>query len=138
MSQSSIEEDTEVSEILQNQLYYNGDILDASLQVVAGYTTQSLGYLESIVHFAYVLLRMLDKYSKNKTFMFMRKRKASRKKRLGAEKAKAATDGEAPIPEEYAYSEEEDNVPDKEAPSYAEHAFTFAAFEKVGTLMCLD
>ncbi|RSH83343.1 Topoisomerase 1-associated factor 1 [Apiotrichum porosum] len=128
---SSIEEDTEVSEILQNQLYYNGDILDASLQVVAGYTTQSLGYLESIVHFAYVLLRMLDKYSKNKTFMFMRKRKASRKKRLGAEKAKAATDGEAPIPEEYAYSEEEDNVPDKEAPSYAEHAFTFAAFEKV-------
>lgn len=43
MSHSSDEEDSEAAAIIQNQLYYNGDILDASLQVVSNYKDQSVG-----------------------------------------------------------------------------------------------
>jgi hypothetical protein len=42
MSTSNVEEDVEVAEILQNQLYYNGDILDSSLSVVSQYKDQSV------------------------------------------------------------------------------------------------
>jgi replication fork protection complex subunit Tof1/Swi1 len=40
------EDDVEVAEILQNQLYYNGDILDSSLAVISGYKDQSLAYVD--------------------------------------------------------------------------------------------
>ena len=42
MAISAEEEDVEVAEILQNRLYYNGDILDSSLQVVSQYKDQSV------------------------------------------------------------------------------------------------
>ncbi|ORY33101.1 timeless protein-domain-containing protein [Naematelia encephala] len=124
MSTSEDDEDLEIAEILQNQLYYNGDILDSSLSVIAQYKDQSVAYLTSVVHFAYVFLRMLEKYSKNKAFMFVRKRKAARKKR----KAIEALPETAALPEEY--GNEEDVEPERDTPSYAEHAFTFTSFEK--------
>jgi replication fork protection complex subunit Tof1/Swi1 len=43
MAVSKLEEDLEVAEILQHQLYYNGDVLDSSLEVVAKYKDQSIG-----------------------------------------------------------------------------------------------
>jgi replication fork protection complex subunit Tof1/Swi1 len=42
MAVSDQEEDNEVAEILQHQLYYNGDVLDSSLEVVAKYKDQSV------------------------------------------------------------------------------------------------
>ena len=132
MAASKEEEDVEVANILQDQLYYNGDILDSCLQVISHYKDQSVAYLDSVVHFAYVLLRMLEKYSKNKTFMFIRKKKANRRKK----KAKAAgKEAESAKPEDYHGDSEEDEngemPPDRNAPTYAEHAFTFQSFEKV-------
>lgn len=86
-------------------------------------------YLDSVVHFAYVLLRMLEKYSKNKSYMFVRKRRAAKSKRKGNE----GRDGSAPIAEDYDQEDEEAALleADKDMPSYAEHAFTFQSFEKV-------
>ncbi|TXT09069.1 hypothetical protein VHUM_02543 [Vanrija humicola] len=127
MAHSTDEEDSEAAAIIQNQLYYNGDILDASLRVVSNYKDQSVGYLEAIIHFAYVLLRMLERYSKDNAYMYVRKRKSAQKKRRAL---KALNTGEAPIPEEYANEEEEDIGPDEDTPSYREHAFTFASFEQ--------
>jgi replication fork protection complex subunit Tof1/Swi1 len=75
---------------------------------------------------------MLERYSKNKSFMFVRKRKAMRNKR---KKAKDAAATQSTVPEEYGNDEEEEAEPDRDAPSYAEHAFTFTAFEKVGSLL---
>jgi replication fork protection complex subunit Tof1/Swi1 len=125
MAVSEQEEDNEVAEILQHQLYYNGDVLDSSLEVVAKYKDQSVAYLDSVINFAYVLLRMLERYSKTKTFMFIRKRKAARKKRKEiAENPEAV----GTIPDE---ENEADLEADRDMPSYAEHAFTFTAFEKV-------
>ena len=78
---------------------------------------------------------MLEKYSKNKSYMFIRKRKTVRRKRKAAEAADAAGkegEGSAPIPEDYqGVDEEETALAEKDAPTYAEHAFTFQAFEKV-------
>ncbi|WVQ93115.1 hypothetical protein IAU59_000179 [Kwoniella sp. CBS 9459] len=127
MAASKNEEEVEVAEIVQNNLYYNGDILDSSLSVISQYKDQSVAYLDSVIHFAYVLLRMLEKFSKNKAFMFIRKKKAARKKRQQNLQNPAESGG---MPEEYGNEEEEALGPDQEAPSYAEHAFTFQAFEK--------
>lgn len=72
---------------------------------------------------------MLEKFSKNKAFMFIQKR-AHKKKNLPRRK----TETEAPIPEEYAYDEEEEGGVgsyEEDAPTYQEHAFKFTAFEKV-------
>jgi len=44
MSASEVEDDVEVAEILQHQLYYNGDILDSSLTVISQYKDQSVAY----------------------------------------------------------------------------------------------
>ncbi|WVR08981.1 hypothetical protein IAU60_006041 [Kwoniella sp. DSM 27419] len=126
MSVSSDEEDVEVAESLQDKIYYNGDILDSSLSVISQYKDQSVAYLDSVVHFAYVLLRMLEKYSKNKSYMFIRKRKAAKKKRIEADPQAADSN----MPEEYGNEEEEALLPDKDVPSYAEHAFTFQTFER--------
>ena len=43
MSMSADEDDQKVAQILQDQLYYNGDILDSCLQVVSQYKDQSIG-----------------------------------------------------------------------------------------------
>lgn len=131
MSTSTNESDAEAAETLQHSIYYNGDILDTALTVVAQYKDQSIAYLDSVIHFAYVLLRMLEKYSKNKGYMFVRKKKARRAKKKAAQDA--AEQGKE-MPEEYAEDEgalEED----KEGPSYAEHQFTFNAFEQVSLVL---
>ncbi|ODO09506.1 topoisomerase 1-associated factor 1 [Cryptococcus amylolentus CBS 6273] len=132
MASSPDEEEVEVAEIMQHQLYYNYDILDSALSVVREYKNQSIAYLDSIIHFAYVLLRMLERYSKTKSFMFIRKRKNTHRKRK--EQQVDPNDSEEvrrrTIPEEYGNEEEADQGPDQDAPSYEEHAFTFQGFEK--------
>lgn len=42
MARSHDKEEAKTAEVLQNQLYYNGDILDAALEVVARYKDQSI------------------------------------------------------------------------------------------------
>ena len=127
MALSSEEEDVEAAEILQNQIYYNGDVLDSSLQVITTYRDQSISYLDAIVNFAYVLLRMLEKYSKTKSYMFVRKRKAAKKKRKAVADAASTS-----VPEEYVGDDEAEGMDeDRDAPSYKEHAFQFAQFEQV-------
>jgi replication fork protection complex subunit Tof1/Swi1 len=48
MAVSDQEEDNEVAEILQHQLYYNGDVLDSSLEVVAKYKDQSVASVPTL------------------------------------------------------------------------------------------
>lgn len=130
MSTSNDELDSEAAETLQHSIYYNGDILDTCLNVVARYKDQSVAYLDSIIHFAYVLLRMLEKYSKNKGYMYVRKKKARRAKKKAMALSEGGTKENGDMPEEYA-EDEGAELPEKEGPSYAEHQFTFKAFEQV-------
>lgn len=125
MMQSGEEDDKEVADVLQNQIYYNGDLLDTALQFFTilrpDNKNQPLTLQDSTVHFAYVLLRMLEKYSKSKSYMYVRKRKGARKKQ-----------GAVPVND---IDDENEEMLDtqKGEPSYSEHAFTFTTFERVRT-----
>lgn len=64
----------EVSQILQDKLYYEGSTLDMVLSVASTYKNQPIRYLDTIVNLVYVLLKMLEKYSKNKDYMYVKKK----------------------------------------------------------------
>ncbi|KZT26081.1 timeless-domain-containing protein [Neolentinus lepideus HHB14362 ss-1] len=73
----------EAAEILQQQLIYSGEILDVAFQSLQTYRegTQSLAYLRASVSLAYNLFKMLEKWSKTKGEMYVRKRVKARKKK---------------------------------------------------------
>ncbi|KAF5325413.1 hypothetical protein D9619_010000 [Psilocybe cf. subviscida] len=122
MSTSEIADDIlkEAAEVLQQQLVYNGEVLDIALESLKTYKpgTQSLAYLDSSVYLAYALLRMLERWGKqqgNETYV---RQRAARKKR----KSRGIT--------------EEEGIPDVEEEEEEDHEeiinetmFTFEAFE---------
>lgn len=78
----------EAAALLQQQLVYNGQVLDAALDGLRVYKdgTQSLTFLRSSVHLAYALMRMLEKWAKTTgDGTYVRKRTKPRRKR-GANK----------------------------------------------------
>ncbi|KAI0073615.1 timeless-domain-containing protein [Panus rudis PR-1116 ss-1] len=113
----------DAAQTLQQQIIYNGEILDISLESMRTYKegTQSLAYLESSVYLAYSLLRMLEKWSKRGSGeVYVRKK--TKKKR----KAKQNHDTEAgPVPD---VEEEEEKDPEEEEIIH-EQMFTFDSFE---------
>ena len=61
------EEDVaDAARLLQQQIVYNGEVLDIALDSLKAYRegTQSLAYLDASVHLAYALLRLLEHYAK--------------------------------------------------------------------------
>jgi len=89
MAASDIEDAAlhDAATVLQHQLIYNGEILDVTLESLKVYKegTQSLAFLDSSVHMAYVLLKILEQWSKGRgaNDVYVRKRKAKRRKRQG-------------------------------------------------------
>ncbi|KAH9903300.1 timeless-domain-containing protein [Cubamyces lactineus] len=122
-AEKNAEEDVaDAARLLQQQIVYNGEVLDISLESMRTYKegTQSLAYLDASVHLAYSLLRMLEKWSKRqgKGEMYVR-RKAKPKKRAG----KSTEEGEGvPDVEEEEPQQEDEEVID-------ETMFTFDQFE---------
>ncbi|KAF8909752.1 timeless protein-domain-containing protein [Gymnopilus junonius] len=121
MSSSEITDPTlrEAADVLQQQLVYNGEVLDIALESLRSYKpgTQSLAYLDSSVHLAYALLRMLERWGKEKgndTYVRQRVTK-SRRKRKGISEEEGIPDVEEDV-------EEEEEV-------INETMFTFEAFE---------
>lgn len=77
---------TEAAEVLQQQMIYNGDVLDIAFESLKTYKegTQSLTYLHSSIHLGYALLRMLERWGKrqggtSEAAYVRRKAKAKRK-----------------------------------------------------------
>ncbi|KAF8177653.1 timeless protein-domain-containing protein [Pholiota molesta] len=120
MSSAEIVDPTlkEAAEVLQQQLIYNGEVLDIALESLRSYKpgTQSLAYLDSSVYLAYALLRMLERWGKEKGSESYVRQKVSKKKR----KSKGITEEEG-IPDV-----EEEEVEDE---VINETMFTFEAFE---------
>ncbi|EUC61522.1 timeless protein carboxy-terminal region protein [Rhizoctonia solani AG-3 Rhs1AP] len=90
MAQDPDEATQEAAETLQHQLYYNGEALDIALESLRNYKDQSIAYLDSAVHLAYVLLRMLEKWAQSQGEMYVRKKK----KKSRAKKAKGVSEEE--------------------------------------------
>ena len=85
MSSSDLADPTlrEASGILQQQLVYNGEILDIALDSLKHYRpgTQSLAYLDSSIHMAYALLRMLESWSKTGNDTYVRQKMARKRRK---------------------------------------------------------
>jgi replication fork protection complex subunit Tof1/Swi1 len=75
---------------------------------------------------------MLEKYSKNKAFMYIRKKKARRARKRAAVRNGAAPSSAAGEEEE---EDEEEADVDRGSVEYAEHVFRFEDFESVRTLL---
>ena len=74
--------------LLQQQLVYNGQVLDAALDGLRVYKdgTQSLMFLRSSVHLAYALMRMLEKWAKTAGDGTYVRKRAKPRRRRGANK----------------------------------------------------
>jgi len=75
----------ETADILQHKLFYNGEILDLSFEGLRSYKqgSQTIAYLDTAINFAYVLLRILEKWAKMKGTMVVRRKKKAGKKKKG-------------------------------------------------------
>lgn len=60
---------------LQDTLFYDGDLLDTSVQVMHAYGTQSHACLEAIVDFAYTMPRLLERHASRHEMTFVRRRR---------------------------------------------------------------
>lgn len=77
----------EAAETLRQQIVYNGEVLDISVDALRAYKegVQTLRYLDASVRLGYALLRMLEKWSRERAGgeFLVRKKKAKRRKRRG-------------------------------------------------------
>jgi hypothetical protein len=74
----------EAADLLQQQVVYNGQALDAALDGLRAYKdgTQSLTFLRASVHLSYALMRMLEKWARTSgDGSYVRKRAKPKKRR---------------------------------------------------------
>ncbi|GAA5975641.1 hypothetical protein JCM10908_005228 [Rhodotorula pacifica] len=127
---SGIPEHIDVAEILQNKLYYEAETLDMVVGLITKYNAQSYKYLDSVINLAYTLLRMLEKYSKSKAYMYVRKKKAGRAANARKKKQKDAADENGEEGLGMGEEDEEELEVERGTVSFGEHAFQFEKFEQ--------
>jgi len=81
MSESSLEEDQEISENVLNRIFYEQSTHDQITTTLRTYKDQSFGYLDAVTRLSHVFLRLLEKYSKQNVDMQVRTRRRARKKK---------------------------------------------------------
>lgn len=123
MSVSPNPDHVEVAQVLQDKLYYDAETLEISVNLLKKFSSQSSKYLDAITHLAFVLLRMLEKFSKSKAYMFVRRKKANRG---GARRKKAMEEEEG---DGIGQGDEEEEEVEASALSFKEHQFEMAKFE---------
>ncbi|KZT08354.1 timeless-domain-containing protein [Laetiporus sulphureus 93-53] len=106
MSSATDADVVEAADTLQQQIIYNGEVLDIAFESLRTYKqgTQSLAYLDSSVYLAYAIFRMLERWGKKRggaAEMYVR-RKAKAKKRRN--------DGGASHDEDAEREEEEETI----------------------------
>lgn len=83
--QSAESDVAEAARILQQQIVYNGQMLDIAFDSMRTYKegTQSLAYLDASIHLSYALLKMLEKWGKRNggDEVYVRRRAKPKKKK---------------------------------------------------------
>ena len=128
LSTSADEEYRDVADVLQNKIYYQADILDTVLATLAKFKDQSKRHLDATIGLVYHLMRLLEKYSKNKDFMFVRKKKR------GGKRGKAGAAATEPEPEELVANrsdEDDEERKQRQEIEFLDHKFEFGKFEEV-------
>lgn len=65
------------ADTLQHTLYYDGELLDTALHAMHAYSAQSFACLEAVIHFAYMMPRLLEKHAAHSEYMFVKRRTRS-------------------------------------------------------------
>lgn len=81
MAESKSEEDQEIAENIQNNIFYEATTHDRVLSLLRTYKEQGLGYLDACTELAHVFIRMLERYSKQNVDLQIRSIRKARKKR---------------------------------------------------------
>lgn len=95
MAKSQNQEYVESSENIQNNLYYEKSTLDHIVALSKSHSFLKTSYLVSLIETVHILLKMLDRFSKNKTYMFVRRRKAVAAAAAAAKKKAKAVESSA-------------------------------------------
>ncbi|KAF9585988.1 Topoisomerase 1-associated factor 1 [Lunasporangiospora selenospora] len=106
MSKSSNEDYRDFSAYIQNNLYYEEATLDLFLDLVKTYRRQPTSYLHVLLSMTHVLMKTLESYSKSKSYMGVKKKRAviQRKKKKNKD---GVNPDEAPTSQGVAGSAEE-------------------------------
>ncbi|KAF2687425.1 topoisomerase 1-associated factor 1 [Lentithecium fluviatile CBS 122367] len=100
MSESSLEEDQEIAENIQNRIFYEESTHDRIVHNLRSYKDQGFGYLDAVTELAHVFLRMLERYSKQNVDMQVRSKRRARKiRKKQAQTQGAEGDEEGPVDE---------------------------------------
>ncbi|KAI9438072.1 timeless-domain-containing protein [Lactarius indigo] len=131
---SGSEELHEAAELLQQQLVYNGQVLDAALDALRAYKdgTQSLAFLRAGVHLAYAVMRMLEKWARTTgEGSYVRKRAKPKRKKPRARNAEqpGVPDADVEAEEEEGAEEGQQARAQHEGDVIEETIFTFESFE---------
>ncbi|KAI9669707.1 MAG: Topoisomerase 1-associated factor 1 [Alyxoria varia] len=81
MSESSTEEDQEISENSLNRIFYEQSTHDRIIATLRTFKDQGFGYLNACTELSHVFLRLLERYSKQNVDMHVRTIRRARKKR---------------------------------------------------------
>ena len=81
MSESSLEEDQEIAENIQNRIFYEETTHDRIIAILRGYKDQGFSYLDACTELSHVFLRLLERYSKKNIDLQVRSRRRARKKK---------------------------------------------------------
>ena len=134
MAQSTLEDDQEIAENIQNRIFYEETTHDRIIAILRGYKDQGFGYLDACTELAHVFLRMLEQYSKENTSLQVRsRRRARRQKKAAAKQHKGNNDDQ-----NHELSSEEEDREEVERVS-RERKFDFARFcVKFMSQPCVD
>ncbi len=81
MAQSPLEEDQEIADNIQNNIFYEETTHDRIVSILRDYKDQGFGYLDACTELSHVFLRMLERYSKENVDLQIRSRRRAKKKR---------------------------------------------------------
>ncbi|KAI4199465.1 MAG: hypothetical protein LQ350_004606 [Teloschistes chrysophthalmus] len=85
MVESSLEEDKEIAENIQNRIFYEETTHDRIIAILREYKDQGFGYLDSCTELSHVFLRMLERYSRENVDLQVRSKRRAQKKKQKAE-----------------------------------------------------
>lgn len=134
MAQSPAEDDQEISENIQNRIFYEETTHDRVIAILRGYKDQGFSYLDACTELSHVFLRMLEQYSREHIDLQIRSKRRAKKK-FASKPTEQGLTTEADQEEE---SEQEEDIREAERTS-RERQFDFKRFStKFTTQACID
>ncbi|KAL8821429.1 MAG: hypothetical protein Q9223_000532 [Gallowayella weberi] len=84
MAHSTLEDDQEIAENIQNRIFYEETTHDRVIAILRGYKNQGFAYLDTCTELSHVFLRMLEHYSRENIDLQVRSKRRARKKKKRA------------------------------------------------------